>query len=112
MQEIDLRYQVDLRVEVAIGNKRAPGRSQDLSLRGIGAYVPCELEIGQYVDMLVRIPFKQEDLRFGAIVRNRKGYRYGFEFSTLQRPHQEFLEEICATLSNLSSLDPISAFQA
>lgn len=112
MHEIAPRYLVDLRLEVAIAGKKTLARSHDISLHGIGAYIPCDLDIGQYVDIVVRIPFKHDDLSFGAIVRNRRGYRYGLEFSKLRRPHEEFLEEFCSTLSNLSSFEPVSAFES
>jgi hypothetical protein len=112
MQEIAPRYQVDLRLEVAVGNRKALGRSQDLSLSGIGAYIPCELEVGQYVSILMHVPFKHEHMDFGAVVRNRSGFRYGLEFSNVRKPPQAVLEEICTTLGNLSSLGPISTFDA
>jgi hypothetical protein len=112
MEEIAPRYLLDLHLEVAVGNMTARGRSQDLSTSGIGAYIPRELEIGQFVSILVRNPFKQEDYRLGAVVRNRKGFRYGLEFSNVRTAQQEILEELCNRLGNLSSLKPVSDFDA
>ncbi len=103
------RYQCDLRLEVRAGTQKTLARSHDVSLAGLGAYIPCDLQVGQYIDILMRVPFKQEDLMFGAIVRNRRGYRYGLEFSNLRRPHQDLLEGLCSTLSNLASLSPFDA---
>jgi PilZ domain len=109
MQQISPRYQVDLRLEVVAGTRKLLARSHDVSLEGIAAYIPCELEVGQYIDILMKVPFKREDLSFGAIVRNRKGYRYGLEFSNLRRPHQDLLEGLCDTLGNLGSFSPFEA---
>lgn len=107
--EIPPRYQCDLRLEVVAGNTKTLARSHDVSLLGIGAYIPCELQVGQYVDILMRVPFKHDDITFGAIVRNRRGYRYGLEFSNMRRPHQDLLEGLCNTLSNLGALSPFEA---
>lgn len=98
------RYDLDLRVEVSVGNDTATGRSRDLSVSGISAYIPWELEVGQHVNVFMKVPFKQQDLLCGAVVRNRSGYRYGLEFSNVKLSQQEFLWEVCNTLSNLSSL--------
>ncbi len=76
-EQISPRYQIDLHLEVTTGTKKTTARSHDISLEGIGAYIPADLEVGQYIDILMKVPFKPEDLTFGAIVRNRKGYRYG-----------------------------------
>lgn len=103
------RYQCDLRLEVMAGNTKTLARSHNVSLLGIGAYIPVELQVGQYVDILMRVPFKREDLTFGAIVRNRSGFRYGLEFSNLRRPHQELLEGLCDTLDNLGAISPFEA---
>ncbi len=108
-EQISPRYQIDLHLEVTTGTKKTTARSHDISLEGIGAYIPADLEVGQYIDILMKVPFKPEDLTFGAIVRNRKGYRYGLEFSCLRRPHQELLEGLCDTLSNLGALSPFEA---
>lgn len=98
------RYDLDLHLEVAVGNSMAIGRSRDLSVSGIGAYIPCELQVGQYVNLSMRLPFKRQDLSCGAVVRNRSGYRYGLEFSNIRLAQQEFIAEVCTTLNNLSSL--------
>ncbi len=98
------RYDLDLHLEVSVSGETSVGRSRDLSVSGIGAYIPCELEIGQYVNLHMRVPFKQRDLMCGAVVRNRSGYRYGLEFSNVKSTQQDFLHEVCNTLNNLSSL--------
>ncbi len=99
------RYDLDLHLEVSIAGETSVGRSRDLSVSGIGAYIPCELQVGQYVNVFMRVPFKQRDLMCSAVVRNRSGYKYGMEFSNIKSSQQEFLHEVCTTLSNLSSLN-------
>ncbi len=99
------RYDLDLHLEISVGNDTTTGRSKDLSVSGIGAYIPFELEVGQYVNVFMKVPFKQSDLVCGAVVRNRSGYRYGLEFSNVKFAQQEYLEQVCSTLNNLSALD-------
>ncbi len=104
MEDVAPRFELDLHLEVSVGSTTALGRSMDLSISGIGAYIPRELEIGQFVSLYMRLPFKRADLTCGAIVRNRSGFRYGLEFSSVRMAQQEFINEICNTLDNLSSL--------
>jgi hypothetical protein len=104
MESAAPRYELDLHLEVSVGSATALGRSRDLSVSGIGAYIPCELAIGQFVNLFMRLPFRRVDLTCGAVVRNRSGFRYGLEFSNIRMAQQEFIAELCNTLSNLSSL--------
>jgi hypothetical protein len=104
MESVAPRYELDLHLEVSVGSTTALGRSRDVSISGIGAYIPCELAIGQFVNVFMRLPFKKANLSCGAVVRNRSGFRYGLEFSNVRMAQQEFINEICSTLNNLSSL--------
>jgi hypothetical protein len=104
MESVAPRYELDLHLEVSVGSSTAQGRSRDLSVSGLGAYIPCELAVGQFVNVFMRLPFKRADLTCGAVVRNRSGFRYGLEFANMRMAQQEFVAEICDTLSNLSSL--------
>ncbi len=45
------RYDLNLHLEVSVGNETTVGRSKDLSVSGIGAYIPYELAVGQYVNL-------------------------------------------------------------
>lgn len=75
-----------------------------MSIGGVSAYIPSELEVGQHVHLLLRVPFKSEELELGAVVRNRSGYRYGFEFRDVRFQQQDTLREVCETLRNLDHL--------
>ncbi len=101
---IAARFPVDVRVQVFAGDKASFGWSEDLSTSGVSAYIPCELEIGQHVRVLLRAPFKSDELEVGAVVRNRAGFRYGFEFRDIRLSQQDMLAEICETLKNLEHL--------
>ena len=70
----------------------------------MSAYIPCELAIGQHVRLQLRVPFKSDDLELGAVVRNRDGFRYGFEFRDVRFAQQATLVEVCETLKNLEHL--------
>ncbi len=101
---IAARFPVDVRVQVCVGDRTSFGWSEDLSTSGVSAYIPCELEIGQHVKLQLRAPFKSDELELSAVVRNRAGFRYGFEFRDIRFADQEMLVEVCETLKNLEHL--------
>lgn len=102
--EIAARFPVDVRVQVLAGDSTSFGWSEDLSTSGVSAYIPCELAVGQHVRLQLRVPFKSDGLEVGAVVRNRAGFRYGFEFRDVRFTQQETLTDVCETLKNLEHL--------
>jgi PilZ domain len=70
------------------------GRTSDVSLGGIGATIVGELAVNDVVS--VQIPLyggQQLDVR--AVVRNRQGFHYGFEFLVLDESSRQMLQQIC-----------------
>jgi hypothetical protein len=55
-----------------------PGRTLDISESGISALLPVELQVGQTVELKIKLPEVLATSR--AVVRNRNVFRHGFEF--------------------------------
>ena len=60
------------------------GQAQDLSIGGIGAYVPNTFALDENVTVEFVLPFGQRPIRFEAVVRDANGFRFGFEFLRLK----------------------------
>lgn len=56
------------------------GQAQDLCIGGIGAYIPNSFAVDEVVTVEFVLPFGQRPIKFEAVVRDAKGFRYGFEF--------------------------------
>ncbi|MGO9980975.1 MAG: tyrosine-type recombinase/integrase [Candidatus Sulfotelmatobacter sp.] len=55
-----------------------PGRTLDISESGVSALLPVELQVGQAVELKIKLPEALATTR--AVVRNRNVFRHGFEF--------------------------------
>jgi len=81
------RYAVEARLKVSVrrnGNKTSVfGRSSSLSEGGMGAYIPCEIPLGESVVLEVTLPGSANEIMVTATVRNVAGFRYGLEFHRL-----------------------------
>ena len=99
----DLRFRLDVDVEIdspSMGS--VSGQTLDLSDHGLSATMPVELPVGEGV----QLNFK---LRLGrvaafATVRNRNGYRHGFEFAE-PNPAQHLIRENCCLLQRIPTSD-------
>jgi hypothetical protein len=69
-----------LEAEVTIRSKDLflPGRTLDISESGMSAILPVELQVGEIVDLKIKLPMALATGR--AVVRNRNVFRHGFEF--------------------------------
>ena len=79
------RQRVKLHIEIRTSEGVTyPGVSRDLSERGMGALVTAPLAIGDKVHIKYEDPGQHgnppQSIVRSAIVRQRFGYRYGFEF--------------------------------
>jgi hypothetical protein len=60
----------------------------------MGAVIPCSLFVGEQVTL----EFSLEDGHEGkvsAIVRSHQGFRYGFEFVSIELPLAQAIERLC-----------------
>jgi c-di-GMP-binding flagellar brake protein YcgR len=85
------RFPLDARVSVSRSGQRYPlyGRTLGISEAGISALLAADLEVGQNVHLEFALPSNRKTLTVRAIVRNRSGARYGFEFLTLSEEQRQ-----------------------
>jgi len=91
------RFPLDARVAVyRSGQPRPyPGRSLGISEAGISALLALDVEVGECVSLKFTLPGSAHRLEVRAVVRNRSGARYGFEFLTLSEQQRSAISEYC-----------------
>lgn len=75
------------------------GRSTELGLDGIGATLTGELQIGEIVTLEIPLPLSTSALKVRAIVRFRRGLRYGFEFLAVSESQRSMIRRVCDLLA-------------
>lgn len=72
------------------------GRIRDICEDGLGAVIPCALHIGEEVTLQFAVDDYQET-EVKAVVRHRKSFHYGFEFTSIdpsvRRSISKFVDE-------------------
>jgi hypothetical protein len=100
------RFAIDARMQVRMFQagefRNCWGRSTELGQDGIGATLTGELETGEIVSLDIPLPLGPYPLRVRAIVRYRKGLRYGFEFLTLNDTQRGMISRVCEMLATKS----------
>jgi PilZ domain len=71
------------------------GRTVDVSESGISAMVSLELMVGQFVELSFQLP--SGPISVQAVVRNKRAFRYGFEFLPEQH-ERETIKRGCRAL--------------
>ena len=74
------------------------GRSTELALDGIGATLTGELQAGEIVTLEIPLPLGSQPLKIRAIVRFRRGLRYGFEFLAVTETQRAMIRRVCDLL--------------
>jgi c-di-GMP-binding flagellar brake protein YcgR len=97
------RYKIDVRVKIitrrnGVGTATY-GRGTDISEGGMSAYLSMEIGVGKTVEMELTLPYSQQSLKVNGIVRNRRGFCYGLEFTNLAAPEREQILRACKALS-------------
>jgi hypothetical protein len=87
------RFRADVKVEVLVAGDAQPrrGHSSDLSEGGLGGIMVAELRLGDTVTLEISGPPLLRPIRVQAVVRNRLGYRYGFQFLSLSREQRALI---------------------
>ncbi len=94
------RYKVEVRVKILLKNRGAIyGQGSDISEGGMALFVPTELEIGQGIQAELMLPYCAEKVQITGVIRNRAGFRYGFEFSVLTDHQKVLIERVCHALA-------------
>jgi hypothetical protein len=89
------RYRVDVRIKTTHTRNGQQafsfGQGSDVSEGGMAAYIPAELELGEILDVELKLPYSKKPVKVKASVRNRNGFRYGLEFMLIQPEDREQL---------------------
>jgi hypothetical protein len=97
------RFRVDLRIKVttARNGQRAFsfGQGSDVSEGGMAAYIPAELELGEAVEVEIKLPYSKNPILMKSTVRNRNGFRYGLETVLIDEADREQLRKSLKALS-------------
>jgi len=97
------RRELDVRIKIAINNNGVQtyvyGRGNDIAEGGMAAYISMEMSIGSRIKLEVQLPYSQQPLKILATVRNRHGFRYGLEFTTVSDQDREIIKRACHALS-------------
>ena len=97
------RRDIDVRIKIALNNNGVQtyvyGRGNDIAEGGMAAYISMEMGIGSRIKLEVQLPYSQQPLKIGATVRNRHGFRYGLEFTTVSDQDRATIRRACHALS-------------
>ena len=97
------RYAFDVRVKARMLQngeyESCWGRSTELAIDGIGATLTGELQAGEIVSLEIPLPVGGQALKIRAIVRFRRGLRYGFEFLAVTEGQRVMLRRVCELLA-------------
>ncbi len=87
------RFRVDLKVDLYRAGEQRPrrGRSSDLSEGGLGGIMVADMAVGEAVTLEFAGAPLLRPVRVQAVVRNRIGFRYGFEVLALNREQRALI---------------------
>jgi hypothetical protein len=86
------RFVAEFKVETAkLGQKPLRGHACDVSEGGLGATIVGEMSVGDQVLVEFSGAPLLRPVKTSAIVRNRTGFRYGFEFLALSREQRTMI---------------------
>lgn len=107
-----VRYKLDVPLRVILHKADATlirdGRGTDLSELGMCVMTSLELGVGEELEIEFTIPYSGEPIRVSGAVRNRKGYRYGCEFTPDGQAEQDDVARLRQVLQTFagSPLNP------
>ena len=97
------RYRFDARIELSVFRDGVTakywGRTDELSLDGIGATMSGELQTGEVVSMEFSLPLPPHSIKLRAVVRYSRGLRHGFEFLIVSEEQRLVLRQLCVVLA-------------
>ncbi|HVO59533.1 MAG TPA: PilZ domain-containing protein [Terriglobales bacterium] len=98
------RYDLDTELTARLsfdGPAIMRGYSLDISINGIAGVFVTGWEVGTHVWLEFSLPTWTGRIQMQAVVRNRSGYRYGFEFVNLSGRDRLLIQKTCRVLSLL-----------
>lgn len=98
-----VRYKADLRLKVSAIKAAQRGftfaQGSDISEGGMAAYIPSEFEVGDVLQVELKLPYSTQPMVLHAHVRNRNGFRYGLEYSRISDEDKALLVRSLKALS-------------
>ncbi len=97
------RFPLDARIVIARPGQRHAlyGRTLGISQAGISCLLAADLEVGESVHLDFALPGCAQRLAVRAVVRNRSGARYGFEFLSLSGQQRDAIASFCDSQAEL-----------
>jgi PilZ domain len=98
------RYELETELRAAllgVEHREMRGRSLNINEGGIAGIFVAGWDVGTSVNLQFSVPIATTPVRVKGIVRNRSGYRYGFEFANLTAEERETINRTCKTLDLL-----------
>jgi hypothetical protein len=98
------RYELETELRVAIlgvDHRETRGRSLNINEGGMAGIFVDGWDVGTTVALHFSVPIATAPVKVKGIVRNRTGYRYGFEFASLTAEERETITRTCRTLEIL-----------
>jgi PilZ domain len=98
------RYELETELRAAIlgvDHREMRGRSLNINQGGIAGIFVAGWDVGTSVNLQFSVPIATTPVRVKGVVRNRTGYRYGFEFAGLTAEERETINRTCRTLDLL-----------
>ncbi len=96
------RFKTDFRVKIfyqAEGKQRSEVvRSYECSRGGVSVYAPMELPTDCAMEVEFILPGQPDGLKLKANIRNRRGFRYGMEFTGVTKEQAKVLAAFVAHL--------------
>lgn len=93
-----LSFQSNVKVlTLSVNGKAYQGNSRvgQVSDTGIGLFIPANLRIRDSAEIEFSLPDSSETIKTKAIVKNRAGFRYMFEFTGLSERQRERIRRVC-----------------
>ncbi len=98
------RYELETELRATlfgIDRREMRGRSLNINQGGIAGIFVAGWDVGTSVNLQFSVPIATAPVRVKGVVRNRTGYRYGFEFADLTPEEPETIDRTCRTLDLL-----------
>jgi len=99
-----LKFQLDVRLNsITVNNKPYQGTSRvgHITESGIGIMIPANLKKLDTAVLEFTLPTSAEMLQVKAVLRDRSGFRYWFEFTGLSDVQRQQIQKACAAAQAL-----------
>ena len=97
------RFKVDFRLRAQISNgvdkRTVHGQANDLSAGGISVYLATDLALGEVIELEFTPPYATRPVQVNGIVRNRRSYQYGLEFTKVSATSAGAIQRACVSLA-------------